>query len=140
MDIAILWLPEGAAQLDFASSHLTLMLAEPGSGQIELIEGDKAGVGYSTTPGDTTWPLHRVELDCPRRALIVTDGVIDQLGGPKGIALGKKRLGAFFVDRSSQPAIEIGQQLARFVREWQGDQVRRDDVTAFCFTTPGRAA
>jgi len=138
MDIAMLWLPADGDHLEFASSHLALMLVDPGGEMPEIIEGDKAGVGYASTPDDTEWPLHRLPLGRARRALIVTDGVIDQLGGPKGLALGKKRLAAYFAEQSGHPAVEMGERLTRFVRDWQGSQARRDDVTAFCFTTPER--
>ena len=135
MDIAAVWLPDTGDRLFFSSAHLSLMLVEPGSQEVMVIDGDKAGVGYSTTPDNHVWPTHELPLLSTQRALIVTDGVIDQLGGAKRIALGKKRIMQFLGEHSHLPAAQIGPILKTFISDWQGPQLRRDDVTAFCFTT-----
>jgi len=138
MDAAALWLPIQSSTFVFSASRLCLMLCEAGASEGRLIEGDKAGVGYSETPDNFCWTNHIVEASHGTRALIPTDGVIDQIGGPKGLALGKKRLMKFLVDNASRPSSEIGRSLRTFITEWQGEESRRDDVTAFAFTTGGQ--
>ena len=134
MDVAMLWQPRGRPSLRFASAKLTLMTTEPGSGEVHHIEGDKMGVGYASTPEDAVWTTHTLNFDRENRCLVITDGIIDQLGGAKTIALGKKRTTQFFNENSAKSAAEIGPQLYEFLLAWQGDNKRRDDVTAFTFT------
>ena len=134
MDVAMLWQPHGTHSLRFASAKLTLMTTEPGSGEVHHIEGEKVGVGYASTPEDFVWASHSLSFDRETRCIVVTDGIIDQLGGTKKIALGKKRTTQFFNEHSTQPAAEICPKLYDYLLTWQGNNSRRDDVTAFAFT------
>jgi serine phosphatase RsbU (regulator of sigma subunit) len=136
LDIAMLWLPEGSDELLFASAHLSLLVLEA-DGSVVCVDGDKHGVGYAGTPDETVWTTRRIALHRPRLAMVVTDGVIDQPGGPKGIALGKQRLAAFFAAQRHRSASEVGPALSELLKAWQGAQCRRDDVTALCLRLPG---
>jgi hypothetical protein len=69
------------------------------------------------------------------RALITTDGIIDQVGGPKKIAHGRKRLYKLLAEERQQSPREFTETLLARFAEWQGKQHRRDDV---CFL-PSRA-
>jgi serine phosphatase RsbU (regulator of sigma subunit) len=64
---------------------------------------------------------------------IATDGVIDQVGGPKNIAFGKKRIGTFVQKHLNQSAKELVTGFQQVYLDWQGEQKRRDDVSIFIF-------
>jgi serine phosphatase RsbU (regulator of sigma subunit) len=66
-------------------------------------------------------------------AYITTDGIIDQIGGPRNIAFGKQRTLNQLLDHVEKP---MPQQCTLFLDtfyEYQGSQRRRDDVCFFGF-------
>ena len=64
---------------------------------------------------------------------ITTDGIIDQIGGPKQIAFGKKRLKKVIMDAAKQPMSEQKEHIMQSFYKYQGDNRRRDDVSIFGF-------
>ncbi|MNL86744.1 hypothetical protein D3C87_2155850 [compost metagenome] len=66
---------------------------------------------------------------------VSTDGLIDQIGGPRGIALGKRRLRELLLEHQDHTPAAINATLMEALRLWQGEQPRRDDPTFFCFRT-----
>ncbi|MDP1329400.1 SpoIIE family protein phosphatase, partial [Klebsiella pneumoniae] len=57
------------------------------------------------------------------------DGVIDQLGGPRQIAHGRKRLARFLHEQQDRPAAQACAEFRQAFAQWQGTQRRRDDVS-----------
>ena len=59
--------------------------------------------------------------------------VTDQIGGPQNPrAYGYKRMQEVLSNSVGSSAAAVVQALEHSVREWQGAQVRRDDVTILC--------
>ncbi len=59
--------------------------------------------------------------------------VTDQIGGPQNPrAYGYRRMQEVFSNSVDSSAAAVVQALEHSVREWQGAQVRRDDVTILC--------
>nr|WP_320131783.1 SpoIIE family protein phosphatase [uncultured Holophaga sp.] len=123
--------PDGGV-MTYASARLSILLA--GEGELRHCEGERAGIGYVDTPDEQAWATRSVALGAGTRLLLFTDGVTDQLGGPKSIALGRRRLGEWFAGQATHAAREIGMHFQSFFAEWQGEQPRRDDVTLLAFT------
>jgi serine phosphatase RsbU (regulator of sigma subunit) len=63
---------------------------------------------------------------------IATDGLIDQIGGPKRIAFGKRKAFETIIAHRSQSSSAICEALQTALAVWQGEQARRDDLTLFC--------
>ncbi len=61
-----------------------------------------------------------------------TNGLTDQIGGPRQIAFGKSKAFNTIVEHRHQPATVICEALQRTLANWQGEQARRDDLTLFC--------
>lgn len=133
LDAAIFRLAPDESYIDFASAKLGLMIAKP-DGTVATLEGDKHGIGYSDTPPDAEWTTQRFEIQGGRHLLgITTDGVIDQVGGPKSIAHGKRRLVQFLSDHREKDSQTVCNMFSSHFQEWQGTQRRRDDVSLFLF-------
>ncbi|WP_005035276.1 PP2C family protein-serine/threonine phosphatase [Holophaga foetida] len=135
MDALCFLLSEGGASLRFASARLSLLLVQGGSSELQCLDGERAGIGYVDTPDEAVWSTRHLALEPHSRILLFTDGVTDQLGGPKDIALGRKRLGEWFSMVASRSAREIGEAFLPYFADWQGSQARRDDVTLLAFTS-----
>ncbi|MHB9021242.1 MAG: SpoIIE family protein phosphatase [Halothiobacillus sp.] len=117
-------------QLIFASARNPLFIMRlDNDAPIEILAGDRKGVGYASTPMNATWQNHLVPIHQPSRIFLVTDGVIDQVGGVKKIAFGKRRLCHVLADARHA---DVPTQQAAFIKsfaDYQGQQSRRDDVT-----------
>jgi serine phosphatase RsbU (regulator of sigma subunit) len=82
----------------------------------------------------TVTSTSNVSIELPEGCLlfITTDGLTDQIGGPKRIAFGKRRTFETILQHRRQPATAICEALRAALGAWQGEQSRRDDVTLFC--------
>jgi serine phosphatase RsbU (regulator of sigma subunit) len=96
---------------------------------IEVISGDRKGAGYANTPMDATWQNHIVPITEAKRIFLVTDGVIDQVGGPKKIAFGKRRLCQTLIEGRNATASAQQAAFQAAFASYQGQEKRRDDVT-----------
>ncbi len=139
LDAAIFVLPKDHSWIRFASARLSLLIAEPGASEVKIIEAEKSPIGYSDTPSDSSWAVHEVPLTPNSLLVIPTDGVIDQIGGPKAISHGRRRLVQYLAARNQQSAAQFCTDFLQSFNEWQGGQKRRDDVTLMAFRTAGRS-
>ncbi len=133
MDTAFCWVDTRTRMMTFAGAKTPLFLLPPGADDLELIKGDKKGVGYIDTPMDYRWENQKIALKPGSQVYITTDGIIDQIGGPKQIAFGKKRLKKVIMDAAKQPMSEQKDHIMQAFYKYQGDNRRRDDVSIFGF-------
>jgi serine phosphatase RsbU (regulator of sigma subunit) len=70
---------------------------------------------------------------------LTTDGLIDQIGGPRRRAFGKKRLVRFIADHHEHDLPRQGHLLRELLGQHQGNETRRDDVTILGFAPLGSA-
>jgi serine phosphatase RsbU (regulator of sigma subunit) len=133
MDAACFWFEPARGRLVFAGARLSLFVLRPGADAVELIEGQRKGVGYMDSEFDFAW--HNQELTLPAGSLVfvTTDGLIDQVGGPRAIALGKRRVRELLLAQRERTPAEVNQAVREALRLWQGEHHRRDDLTFFCF-------
>jgi serine phosphatase RsbU (regulator of sigma subunit) len=131
LDAAFFWFDAGRQQLQFAGARVAMHVLRPEAAQFESIAGDRMGVGYVDSLADYAWALQTV--DVPRGSLLFvsTDGLTDQIGGPKSIAFGKRRALDLIRAHSGSTPSSICANLLAALAEWQGTQSRRDDVTLF---------
>ena len=128
LDGACLWLPAGQPHLEFAGARLPLLVVRPGDAPAELVEGDRASVGYRDTPGDRRWTTRQVEVPDGTLLALATDGATDQVGGPKRIAFGRARLAQVLAEGRADPAPALAERVRRALLAWQGTERRRDDL------------
>ena len=106
------------------------------------LESDEASIGYrletvETSPSYKTFPLdlsHAISL------VIVSDGILDQKGGAKGLSLGRRRLKNLLdqsVKEDTGSAVLDGDYLMRAIHEYQGDEQQRDDMTLIVLSLRG---
>jgi len=131
LDAAFLWFDRATRQLHFAGARVALHVLAPGQ-PLHVVEGERAGLGYVDTDPDQQWPTHVVELAPDTLVFVTTDGLIDQIGGPKSIAFGKRRVRELLSTHADAPAPVLSGVLLDALAQWQGEQPRRDDLTFFC--------
>jgi hypothetical protein len=129
LDGACLLLSPGGTELRFAGARLPLFLANQDGRPAEVIDGERMSVGYHDTPTGHAWTTQRVALRPGDLVVIATDGVFDQLGGPKRIGFGRRRLAQLVGDHRGQPVASLPAAFRQAFDAWQGAETRRDDVT-----------
>ncbi|ATU68449.1 protein-serine/threonine phosphatase [Piscinibacter gummiphilus] len=133
MDAACFWFDTARRELHFSGAKSSLFVLHPGQAGVEMIDGDRKGVGYVDSDSDFTWQNQTVPLQPGSLVFVTTDGLIDQIGGPKAIAFGKRRIRDVLLAQRDAKAADINATVQRELQAWQGEHLRRDDVTFFCF-------
>nr|WP_321962810.1 SpoIIE family protein phosphatase [Paraburkholderia sp. J7] len=131
LDAAFFWFDAASQLLHFAGARVALHVLRPDAAEFESVAGDRMGVGYVDSLADYTWTQHTVAAPRGSLLFVSTDGLTDQIGGPRNIAFGKRRtLDRVLAEREHASSFICARLLETFA-EWQGSQARRDDVTLF---------
>ena len=117
--------------LTYAGARFPLFLAQDGA--ISVIQGDKKGVGYRGTPFNCTWTNQQVTILPGTRFYLATDGMLDQIGGPKRRGFGKKRFIRLLESLQNLPVQEHGEKIYSSLEAYQDTEARRDDVAVIGF-------
>jgi sigma-B regulation protein RsbU (phosphoserine phosphatase) len=133
MDAAFMWMSSTDNTLTVANARMALMLLPTNEEEAIVLHADRLGPGYLGTPQDTVWTNTVHQLQPGSIFIAVSDGVIDQIGGPKHIAFGKQRLRRTIVQHRELPMPALADALMYEHEQYQGTQKRRDDVTIFGF-------
>ncbi len=133
MDAAFCWVNTQTHIMTYAGARTPILLSRNNEGDIDIIEGDRQGVGYAGTPMDFRWGNKEIALQKNDCAYITTDGIPDQIGGERGIAFGKRRLKELLRSHRHLPMSEQRNALKEAFYAYQGAHTRRDDITLFGF-------
>nr|WKF60228.1 hypothetical protein HUO10_004749 [Paraburkholderia busanensis] len=131
LDAAFFWFDAAERQLHFSGARIALHVLRPNAERFDSIAGERMGVGYVDSLADYGWALNTIALEPGSLLFVSTDGLIDQIGGPRKIAFGKRRALDLIVERRTESLSVICDGLQHALADWQGAQVRRDDVTLF---------
>ncbi|QEI05358.1 SpoIIE family protein phosphatase [Pigmentiphaga aceris] len=132
LDAAFFWFDTARSELRFAGARIALHVLRPEQDAFESIAGQRMGVGYVDSDADYVWTENVVALTPGSLLFITTDGLIDQIGGPRRIAFGKRRACDAILAHRNDTAAAICDHLRQALADWQGPQTRRDDLTLFC--------
>ncbi len=98
-----------------------------------MIKGDELGIGYRHVPHDRAFTNHQVPLTQGSAYYLFGDGPVDQVGGDKRRAFGKKRIIALLEERLGRPLAEQRDAITAAFNAYQRDEIRRDDVAMVGF-------
>jgi PAS domain S-box-containing protein len=118
-------------KMTFAGARFSLWRANQ-KGVIE-IKGDRKGLGYRRYPLDTSFTDVALPFDNRDTFYLTTDGLIDQIGGPRGRSFGKRRFQELLKKNRGASMSEQEQSLRQALAAYQGQQLRRDDLTVLGF-------
>jgi tetratricopeptide (TPR) repeat protein len=128
MDIALIrFAKEDRSRAVFAGANRPLWIVSA-EGLLE-VAGTRQPIGYVEEPK----PFEEVELmlgsRAPAMVYAFTDGIVDQMGGPKGRKLLPKGLREWLLSLWNQPVAEQAERLRALFETWRGDHPQMDDVT-----------
>jgi phosphoserine phosphatase RsbU/P len=133
LDAIALWFERGTSTLTFASARTPLHVLAPGDDTVRTIDGDRLGLGYVGTPTHHRWTNRTLALDAGTIIVATTDGMVDQIGGPKHIAFGKRRVREAILAAREMPMAGLADSLMKTHATYQAGHSRRDDLTLFGF-------
>lgn len=131
MDGAFCYVDLENKQLTFAGANTPLLYVE--DNHMHHIKPDKHSIGYVHSDLDLTFTNQTLQLKEGMRFYLTTDGIIDQIGGSKRIAFGKKRLMEIIFDNHQKPMHEQQAIILEKYNHYKGDESQRDDNTMIAF-------
>ncbi|HTA65977.1 MAG TPA: SpoIIE family protein phosphatase [Xanthomonadaceae bacterium] len=136
LDALFLWLNLRDGVLTYAGARMPLHVLRADADAPTTHETDRIGVGYVATPVDHRWQNRTLAVQARDQIHASTDGLTDQIGGPRNISFGKRRLRELLVTTRALPAREQANAILHTHREYQGQRRRRDDLSLFCLHVP----
>ncbi len=115
--------------LRFAGAKMNLYYKS--ANEIFELKGNKKSLGYVTKPHPQSFDVHDVSLSSSPTFYLFSDGLTDQVGGPKKIMYGKKRI-IRKISEISDLDLTI-QNISQDFERYQGENRRRDDISLFGF-------
>ncbi|MGF6701684.1 serine phosphatase RsbU (regulator of sigma subunit) [Paraburkholderia sp. MM5496-R1] len=132
LDTALFWFDATQSVLHFAGARIALHILSPDAAEFETIGADRMGVGYVDSRADYAWSLRSIPITAGSLLFIYTDGLADQIGGPRNISFGRRRALDLILENRAETPATICERVRLALADWQGQQPRRDDVTLFC--------
>lgn len=128
---AILIRPD-MTELTFAGARFSLYCVDEAGNGTE-IKGDRAGLGYRRYDLGQKFNSQTVNIEAGESFYLWSDGIVDQVGGPKRRGFGKRRLLNIVRDYSRMPMEHQRAQILREFETYSHNESVRDDITLFGF-------
>jgi serine phosphatase RsbU (regulator of sigma subunit) len=123
-------------KMTFAGARFSLWRANDKG--VTEIKGDRKGVGYRRYPKETSFTDITLSYRAGDSFYMTTDGLIDQIGGPRGRSFGKNRFQKLLKKYQGHPMQIQAEAVRTELARYQGQQIRRDDLTILGFVPLGR--
>ena len=132
LEAGVCFIKPAKREMSFAGARFSLWRAN--QDDVIEIKGDRKGIGYRRYPQGTTYTDYTFPYDDRDSFYLSTDGLIDQIGGPRGRSFGKRRFLELLKQNRGIPMRAQEESLRRALERHQGEQLRRDDLTVLGFT------
>jgi len=127
VDGIVICLEPARSRAIVASTGLPLFVLEPGrDGVIHRWPG--GGLGYRTVPLERRWDNREVRCTPDTRLFVATDGIFDQVGGPRGRGFGAVSFARSLQTHIDLPLPQQAEATMHDFEQFQGKQRRRDDI------------
>ncbi len=133
MDAVFIWVNTTNKKIIYSGAKTPLFYIRKDDDEVQVLAANKKGVGYINTPMDFKWGNTELEITEGMCVYLTTDGIIDQIGGEKSIAFGKKRYTELLMKYRELPMAQQKDELINAFYQYQNKEKRRDDVSAIGF-------
>lgn len=113
---------------------------EAAAGEVTVIRGDRHSVGYRRSDPEHLFAEHEIRCSSGTIYYLVTDGILDQVGGPKGISFGNRRFRQLLAGLAGRDPATCKATITTALADYQGAATRRDDLTVLGFMVPEKPA
>jgi len=135
LEAGVCFISPSKQEMTFAGAHLSLWKAN--KEDVVEIKGDRKGLGYRRYGQEAKFTNFTIPLDAGDAFYLTTDGLIDQIGGPRDRSFGKRRFRTLLRRNQGAPMQKQAESLQRSFKKFQGQQPRRDDLTVLGFVPLG---
>lgn len=118
-------------EIRFVGAHFSLFVQHGDT--VGEFKGSRRGLGYRGIPLNQTYEMEVLEILPGTTFVMTTDGLTDQIGGPKRRGFGKRRFMDIMTAARDKPLEQWGSLILQALTEYQGDENRRDDVSLLGF-------
>lgn len=118
-------------QLSFSGARFSLFTVQGET--VHEIKGSRRALGYRSIPFEQAYPAETVPVEPDMTFYLTTDGIIDQVGGPKRRAFGRRRFIALLSQLAGVPVHAQGAHIMAALLTHQQSERRRDDVSVIGF-------
>jgi serine phosphatase RsbU (regulator of sigma subunit) len=132
LEAAIVHVSGDGSRLRYAGARIPLILMTEGVPRV--IKGTRSGMGYRGIPRDQAYAVEDIPLAPGTTVYLTTDGLLEQVGGRRGRMFGKTRFLDLLAGIEGQPMATRKSAIHDALAAYQGDALRRDDVTVIGFT------
>jgi serine phosphatase RsbU (regulator of sigma subunit) len=136
IDLGVCYISADHTRVTFAGARISLFIGAPGDDLVE-INGDKRSIGYRRISFDQDYRETALPVVPGMRFYMASDGLIDQIGGERHRAFGLTRFLTLLDRHQDQPMADQKNLLVAALSEYQGQEIRRDDVSVLGFRFPG---
>ncbi len=127
MDIALLKISRQGDRFEFAGAHRPFYLMS--EGELSVFKGDSRAIGgYGNPRKDSPFTNHEGALKPGDRLFIFSDGLTDQLGGPKNLKFGTRGLRELLVGNPGFTILQYQRKIETEFNLWMEDERQLDDV------------
>ncbi|BBP44454.1 SpoIIE family protein phosphatase [Thiosulfativibrio zosterae] len=131
-DGAILYYDRQRKLLRFAGAETALHVWQDNA--MQEIKGNRHSIGYKKSDANYEFTEHEISVSKGMKFYVTTDGYLDQNGGAKGFPFSRKRYLQTLNDSMHLTMMAQKQHLLTVLDDYQGDEIRNDDVTVIGFT------
>ena len=131
LDCAVIKLEASEGQLEFAGASLDLIVVND-EGTVERIRGSRHSLGYQIYEEARHFESHVRPL-ANHSFVLMTDGLATQVGATSKRVLGTRRIIEALEAVGDPKPAKLARSLGLLLKNWQGAEDRRDDVSIFAF-------
>lgn len=133
LDAAICVIDMDNCILRYAGSHIPL-LHQTADG-VNRIVADRESLGYRSSRADFRFRNHDIQFAAGDSFFLYSDGLVEQIGGPKKILFGRRRLVSLLEQHSGSDLVTKKARIMEALAQYRGPREQpRDDVTLIGFT------
>jgi serine phosphatase RsbU (regulator of sigma subunit) len=134
LEMGLIFIDRRAQTLRFAGARLGLYLIRDRT--VTRHHGDRQSLGYLR--GQRDFVFEEIELPVTPGCtyLMLSDGILDQSGGERGLPFGSRRLSALLTTTDPLPLDKQCERIQSALSQYQGEYPQRDDITLIAFRDP----
>ncbi|NOU92718.1 SpoIIE family protein phosphatase [Paenibacillus sp. LMG 31456] len=117
--------------LIFAGAKSTLYVSD--GQELKIFKGDRKSIGYNKTDNSYLFTNTAVEANKTASVYMISDGFIDQNGGPKNYSFGRQRFVQMLQEVMNMPLSEQEPYFRGRLETYSNGEPQRDDITLLAF-------
>ena len=131
LDCAVVKFNPSEGMVEFAGASIDLFHITSQM-KVTRIRGDRASLGYRAYDEAREFTTHQLPID-GSAFVLMTDGMPTQIGADSKRVLGTRRIIEAMEAAGKHKPAALVRSLGRLLKQWQGNEERRDDVTVIAF-------